>query len=85
MAKGSRKRTIGKKSPRKPRRKTAAISVAIRLKKLREVSGLSQTDIAQRVQTQQSTISRWEAGVSTPVGLYLTALNNLFDEWQVPA
>lgn len=36
------------------------------IKKMRKVAGVSQVDLANRLQVHQKDISRWESGVHTP-------------------
>ena len=62
-----------------------AHSVSKRLTRLRKITGLSQPQIAAQVGVNQSTVSRWESGAATPVGLYLASLERLFAEHGVKA
>lgn len=57
-----------------------AKNISKRLKRLRKETGDSQAELAARLGVQQSTVSRWERGSSTPAGLYLATLNKLFDD-----
>jgi transcriptional regulator with XRE-family HTH domain len=43
---------------------------SLRLKRLREKRGWTQSDLARALKVQQSTVSRWEGGLTEPVGLY---------------
>jgi len=43
---------------------------SLRLKRLRENRGWTQVDLAKALKVKQSTVSRWESGQSSPVGLY---------------
>ena len=43
---------------------------ALRLKRLREARGWTQLELARALKVQQSTVSRWECGVTSPAGLY---------------
>jgi transcriptional regulator with XRE-family HTH domain len=49
-----------------------------RLKRERELRGLSQADVAEKVGTDQKIVSRWECGVSVPVPYYRQKLCKLF-------
>lgn len=40
------------------------------LKELRERQGLTQTQIADRLEVDKSTVSKWESGDSTPLRKY---------------
>lgn len=51
----------------------------MRLKELREEKNLTQSSVAQAIQTSQSNIGRWEKGANEPAASYLIKLANLFD------
>ena len=51
-----------------------------RLKRLRESLGLTQEQMAERLQTTRTTIGRWEVGMAKPRGLYQKALESLIRE-----
>jgi len=48
-----------------------------KIKTLREQRGWSQLALAERLGIEQSTVSRWERGLSRPVGIYLVFLERL--------
>jgi transcriptional regulator with XRE-family HTH domain len=60
-------------------------TVANRLKMLRLKTGWAQHAVATYLGVEQSTISRWEAGQTEPVGLYLQSLNRLFRAKRIKA
>jgi DNA-binding transcriptional regulator YiaG len=47
------------------------------LKRLRKSLALTQQGLADLLEVPQSTVGRWEAGLSSPRGLYLKALNEV--------
>lgn len=49
-----------------------------KLGKLREIKGLSQTDLANRLGVSQRTISKWEIGKSTPKPYQMSYLEDYF-------
>ncbi|MBP1042902.1 helix-turn-helix transcriptional regulator [Vagococcus sp. BWB3-3] len=55
------------------------MNFAKQLKKYREVSGLSQTDLAEKIYVTRQTISKWEKGKTYPDIQALIALSKLFD------
>ena len=46
----------------------------MRLKELREEKGLSQTELAEKVETNQQNIGRWESGKNEPAYSYVVKL-----------
>lgn len=54
-------------------------SIPNRLINLRKKTGLSQREIAEKIGVNPSTITRWQNGVSEPVGLSLTSLERLLE------
>jgi transcriptional regulator with XRE-family HTH domain len=52
-------------------------SISENIKTLREKRGWTQHQLADRLGVEQSTISRWEAGTTKPVGLYLRSVMRL--------
>lgn len=48
-----------------------------KIKALRKKNGWSQADLAALFPIQQSTISRWERGVTEPIGLYAVRLDEM--------
>lgn len=63
----------------KPRRKPDA-AFGARLKAARESKGLSQEDVAERVNVSVQTVSNWETGYRTPGAEYLFSLAEIYDE-----
>ena len=57
--------------------------ISKRLKTLRERTGMSQPQIADKLCVNQSTVSRWERGSAAPTGLYLGMLERLFRRHKV--
>lgn len=51
---------------------------SIRLKQLREDAGMSQADLASRIDVSQSTVGMWESGKNMPKPKTLNALAGLF-------
>lgn len=54
-----------------------------RLETLRQSTGMNQYEVAAKLGVDQSTISRWESGSSSPSGLYLSTLERLFKRYKV--
>ena len=50
----------------------------LKLKELREEKNLTQKDVAKAINTNQSTVARWEAGEHLPTSDYIVKLSNLF-------
>ena len=54
-----------------------------KLKRLREAKGLTQADIAKRINTSAKTVSSWEIGHRTPQLKTVMQLADIFDvEWE---
>jgi transcriptional regulator with XRE-family HTH domain len=53
--------------------------VASRMKRLRENSGLSQRDVAEKLHISQSTYCRMERGETEPSAVQLATLSGLYD------
>jgi ribosome-binding protein aMBF1 (putative translation factor) len=51
--------------------------LANKIIELRRSRGWTQQQLADKLRTRQSTVSRWERGIVQPVGLYLTQLTRL--------
>lgn len=49
------------------------------LKEMRERQGLTQTQIADRLEVDKSTVSKWESGDSTPLRKYRRKLCELLN------
>jgi len=52
--------------------------VADRIKELREVKGLTQSDLAKMLGITRSSVNAWEQGISVPSTNYIVELANLF-------
>ena len=52
---------------------------AERLVAYRKKRNMTQLELADKLSTRQSTVSRWERGVTEPVGLYATKVNKMLD------
>lgn len=52
--------------------------IAVRIKKLREQAGLSQAQLARRLDVTRSSVNAWEMGISTPTTQYVVAMARLF-------
>lgn len=48
------------------------------IKSLREDAGLSQSELARRLDVTRSSVNAWEMGLSTPTAQYIVALSRLF-------
>ncbi len=51
---------------------------AERIKDLREKAGLTQTQLARRLQVSRSAVNSWEMSLSTPSSIYLAELSKIF-------
>ncbi|MBR5231665.1 MAG: helix-turn-helix transcriptional regulator [Clostridia bacterium] len=49
-----------------------------RIKELREKAGLSQAQLAKRLDVTRSSVNAWEMGLSTPTTQYIVAISKLF-------
>lgn len=52
--------------------------VATRIKELREQAGLSQSQLARKLDVTRSSVNAWELGISTPTTQYVVAMARLF-------
>ena len=52
--------------------------IAVRIKELREQAGLSQAQLARRLDVTRSSVNAWEMGISTPTTQYVVAMARLF-------
>lgn len=51
--------------------------LANRVKRLRKKMNWSQLELAMELGVEQSTVSRWERGVTEPAGLYAKSLDRM--------
>ena len=49
-----------------------------RIRRLREQNGMSQSDLAKKLDVTRSSVNAWESGLSTPTTQYIVALARLF-------
>lgn len=49
-----------------------------KIKELRERSGISQSELAKRLNVTRSSVNAWEGGLSAPTAAYLVELAKLF-------
>lgn len=49
-----------------------------RIKQLRETYGISQSELAKKLDVTRSSVNAWESGLSTPTTQYVVALSKLF-------
>lgn len=52
--------------------------ISERIRKLREENGMSQSELAKRLDVTRSSVNAWESGLSTPTTQYVVALTRLF-------
>lgn len=52
--------------------------IADKIKQLRISSGMTQTDLAKKLNITRSSVNAWEMGISTPSTTYLVELSMLF-------
>ncbi|MEG1989986.1 MAG: helix-turn-helix transcriptional regulator [Clostridia bacterium] len=52
--------------------------LADRIKQLRERLGISQSQVAKKLQVSRSSVSSWEMGLTMPTSVYLIELAKLF-------
>lgn len=52
--------------------------VANKIKKLRELNGLSQTQLAKKLNVTRSSVNAWELGISVPSTQYIVEVSLLF-------
>lgn len=49
-----------------------------RIKQLREQAGLSQSELARRLDVTRSSVNAWEMGLSAPTTQYIVAMTKIF-------
>ena len=49
-----------------------------RIRQLREAAGMSQSELAKKLNVTRASVSSWESGLSTPTTQYVIALVRLF-------
>lgn len=49
-----------------------------RIKQLREQAGLSQSELARRLDVTRSSVNAWEMGLSSPTTQYIVAMTKIF-------
>lgn len=54
------------------------IMIADRIKQLRASCGMTQSDLAKKLNITRSSVNAWEMGISTPSTTYLVELSMLF-------
>lgn len=52
--------------------------IADKIKQLRTSRGMTQTDLAKKLNITRSSVNAWEMGISTPSTAYLVELSTLF-------
>lgn len=52
--------------------------ISDRIRQLREQSGMSQVQLAKKLDVTRSSVNAWEMGLSTPTTQYIVALTKLF-------
>lgn len=52
--------------------------ISEKIKQLRETNGLSQAELARRLDVTRSSVNAWESGLSTPTVQYVAAMSRLF-------
>lgn len=52
--------------------------IADRIKQLRSSNGMTQADLAKKLNITRSCVNAWEMGISTPSTTYLVELSTLF-------
>lgn len=52
--------------------------VCDKIKELRKLSGLSQSQLAKKLDVTRSSVNAWEIGLSTPATQYIVAMAKLF-------
>lgn len=52
--------------------------IAQRIKKLRELKGMTQTELAKQLGITRSSVNAWEMGISVPSTQYVVELSQLF-------
>lgn len=52
--------------------------IGTRIKTLREAAGLSQAELARKLNISRSSVNAWESGLSAPTAMYIIELSKLF-------
>lgn len=52
--------------------------ISDKIRQLREQAGMSQAQLAKRLDVTRSSVNAWEMGLSTPTTQYIVALTKLF-------
>lgn len=52
--------------------------ISERIRELRAKNGISQAELARKLDVTRSSINAWESGLSTPTTQYIVALSKLF-------
>lgn len=52
--------------------------ISDKIKELREQAGMSQSQLAKKLDVTRSSVNAWEMGLSTPTTQYIVALTKLF-------
>lgn len=52
--------------------------ISMRIRQLREATGMTQAELAKRLDVTRSSVNAWESGLSTPTTQYVVALSRLF-------
>lgn len=52
--------------------------ISEKIRELRELAGLSQSQLAKRLDVTRSSVNAWEMGLSTPTIQYVVAMSRLF-------
>lgn len=52
--------------------------ISEKIKELREIAGISQAQLAKKLDVTRSSVNAWEMGLSTPTTQYIVALAKLF-------
>ena len=52
--------------------------ISDKIKQLREQAGLSQSQLAKKLDVTRSSVNAWEMGLSTPTTQYIVAMTKLF-------
>lgn len=52
--------------------------ISMRIRQLREATGMTQSELAKRLDVTRSSVNAWESGLSTPTTQYVVALSRLF-------
>lgn len=52
--------------------------ISTRIRQLREATGMTQSELAKRLDVTRSSVNAWESGLSTPTIQYVVAMSRLF-------